>query len=353
MAKPIIFFSHSSRDKKELVQLKELFVQKTSGSIDVFLSSDGQSIPFGRNWVFRIQEALDKAKIMIVFISLNSLKSHWVSFESGYAYSKGIRVVPVGFLGVDLTTLSPPLNLLQGFNINNLIILTHEEFGHTHPPTFTAEEYREICMSSGMLSSAVFGEYGPLIDDIYIPLTRRDGILESDAPAALADFESILARNAIEYTKQDSLTGDALNFHGVSIDITAPDEIGVRVAPLVADVALPTIEKCIREIRAEGVKGISISFRLSKAVDRLDDQHKITAHLYGSDVVLLPHNFCFKRQEITFTLDDIFDIRDGDVHRTAPLIHMIMDSNNIPLSQIHDLFQLLFERQILFLVTVS
>ena len=56
--KPIAFFSHSSRDKEALGRLKDLFVEKTGGTIEIFLSSDGQSIKFGRNWVHRIEEAL-------------------------------------------------------------------------------------------------------------------------------------------------------------------------------------------------------------------------------------------------------------------------------------------------------
>jgi hypothetical protein len=64
---------------------------------------------------------------MYVFLSPSALESKWVPFESGYAYSREIRVVPVGILGVDLATIGPPLGLLQGFNIssgpgmNNLI----------------------------------------------------------------------------------------------------------------------------------------------------------------------------------------------------------------------------------------
>lgn len=67
MSKPTIFFSHSSSDKDVLFKLKELFCDKTAGTIEVFLSSDGQSIPLGKNWVHRVQEALDNAKLMIVF----------------------------------------------------------------------------------------------------------------------------------------------------------------------------------------------------------------------------------------------------------------------------------------------
>ncbi len=106
--------------------------------MDVFLSTDGQSIPLGRNWVHKIEEALEHAGFMVVFVTPNSLRSNWIFFESGFVYGKKTRVVPVGFLGVDLAALSPPLSLLQGFNItseeglNNILALTNEVFQHSH-----------------------------------------------------------------------------------------------------------------------------------------------------------------------------------------------------------------------------
>lgn len=135
MKKPVIFFSHSSKDKAALAKIKELFVEKTGATVEVFLSSDGQSIPLGRNWVHRVEKGLVEAKFMVVFITPNSLESNWIYFEAGYAHSRDIRVIPVGLLGVDLGALRPPLSLLQGFNImnheglNNLIAVTNEEFG--------------------------------------------------------------------------------------------------------------------------------------------------------------------------------------------------------------------------------
>lgn len=56
MKKPTVFFSHSSKDKKFLTRLKEMVAAKTGNSIDIFLSSDGESIPLGRNWVHTIQK---------------------------------------------------------------------------------------------------------------------------------------------------------------------------------------------------------------------------------------------------------------------------------------------------------
>lgn len=56
--KPTVFFSHSSSDGPTLARLRDVFVRKTGGTLEIFLSSDGQSIPFGRNWVHRVEEAL-------------------------------------------------------------------------------------------------------------------------------------------------------------------------------------------------------------------------------------------------------------------------------------------------------
>ena len=74
MNKPTVFFSHSSKDKDLLALLKEKTLLKTSDTINIFLSSDGESIPFGQNWVHKIEKGLNSAKIMFVFISPKSTR---------------------------------------------------------------------------------------------------------------------------------------------------------------------------------------------------------------------------------------------------------------------------------------
>jgi hypothetical protein len=154
MSNPVVFFSHSSKDSQPLARLKERFVSATGGSIDIFLSSDGQSIHLGRNWVHQVEEALESARLMFIFVTANSLRSNWLFFESGFAYSKGIRVIPVGFLGADLAELAPPLSLLQGFNINsegslnNIIAVANEVFQHKHLLSFTAQDFKDIVGAS-------------------------------------------------------------------------------------------------------------------------------------------------------------------------------------------------------------
>src|SRR5438094_484524 len=119
MAKPIVFLSHSSKDKDDLARLKELLSKRAAGSIDFFLSSDGQSIRLGSNWVVSISDALDKAKLMFLFLTTDSADSKWIHFEAGHANAKKIQVVPVCLPGMDLGHMTPPLSLLQGFNLHS------------------------------------------------------------------------------------------------------------------------------------------------------------------------------------------------------------------------------------------
>lgn len=41
MNKPTIFFSHSSKDKENLLVLKKLVEEKTGGTLEIFMSSNG------------------------------------------------------------------------------------------------------------------------------------------------------------------------------------------------------------------------------------------------------------------------------------------------------------------------
>ena len=113
------------------------------------MSSDGQSIPFGSNWIHKIEDGLQAAKIMFVFVTENSISSGWIYFEAGYAYSKGIQVIPVG-IGVDIGALKAPLNLLQGFNIlsedslNNFITIINRTFDYRFENAFGYDDYLDV-----------------------------------------------------------------------------------------------------------------------------------------------------------------------------------------------------------------
>lgn len=149
MNKPTVFFSHSSKDKDMVITIKDKIANYTGNVLDIFVSSDGQSIPFGRNWIHKIEDGLNDAKIMFIFVTENSISTGWVYFEAGFAYSKGIQVVPVG-IGIDIGSLKTPLNLLQGFNIvsheslNNFFSIINKTFEYNFCERFSAKDYDEI-----------------------------------------------------------------------------------------------------------------------------------------------------------------------------------------------------------------
>lgn len=149
MSKPTLFFSHSSKNKDMVLAIKNKVMQYTSGTLEVFQSSDGESIPFGTNWIHKVEEGLKEAKVMFVFITEQSISSGWIYFEAGYAYSKDVHVIPVG-IGVSVGDLKAPLNLLQGFNItsadslNNFLTIINREFNYSFPAQFTAQDYDEV-----------------------------------------------------------------------------------------------------------------------------------------------------------------------------------------------------------------
>ena len=84
---------------------------------------------------------------MFVWMTPASLASDWIPFETGFAYSRGIRIVPIGFQEVRLDDLPPPISILQGFDIvnskslNNIIAIINEEFSLTFSDLYDEEFY--------------------------------------------------------------------------------------------------------------------------------------------------------------------------------------------------------------------
>lgn len=211
MNKPTLFFSHSSKDKDLILSIKDRLIKYTGGVLEIFMSSDGQSIPFGTNWIHKVEEGLNSAKVMFVFVTENSISSGWIYFEAGFAYAKGIHVIPVG-IGVDISALKAPLNLLQGFNIssagslNNFISIINKEFDYSFSECFEENDYAEIIrLSASNAFTTVFDE---LISSISYKLFAeysdgKTGKREHDIDKFFNKIKAYLDQNTIPYSFQD------------------------------------------------------------------------------------------------------------------------------------------------------
>jgi len=282
MKKPVVFFSHSSKDKKFLTRLKEMVEEKTGKSIDIFLSSDGESIPLGRNWVHTIENALKAAKLMFVFISPHSLRSNWLFFESGFAYSRNIKVVPVGILGVDLGTLPPPLSLLQGFNVTsadslgNIIALLNETFSHNHPAQFSNSEFQELYPKGEDVVLSALGEYSTLVSDIKIEIKNDELKYEIDDLGN--KVTEILKNDGVELQTNEG----GISTYGLSINNIA-NVIIIEIDPGLTAITFPIVEKIINSIRTNKVTGITLRIFFIDKVKCIYGLHKIASRLYNNN----------------------------------------------------------------------
>lgn len=74
MNKPIVFISHITEEKELAIELKRLIEESFLGMLEVFVSSDEDSIASGSRWLDNITEALKNCVIELILCSPESVK---------------------------------------------------------------------------------------------------------------------------------------------------------------------------------------------------------------------------------------------------------------------------------------
>jgi hypothetical protein len=352
--KPTVFLSHSTKDRIPLQILRDLFMSRTGGSIDVFMSSDGQSIPFGRNWVHEVERGLDHARLMFVFVTPNSVRSSWLYFEAGHAYSKGVRVVPVAMLGIDLSTVSPPLSLLQGFNISsegglgNIVAIANQEFGHRHNEVFAREDLSRIVTAADPHNPGGLGAYSQEVDEITSSF-MESSLIKNNLADSLADAALQLAQAGIEY----AANGTSLEMMGILVTgIT--DDVNPGASPIEVMIdptsALEGFE-ALRLVKSAVSKGnddmtyIQLSF--ADGTTKAEGFHRISGRLTDSEVRIAGSAECSYRS-VTFSLDSEHIYSRNGVYLGNPILRIKATSDGCSLcGDLRGLLDLLFERRVL------
>lgn len=116
-----IFVSHISNESELAQKLKESIKSDFLGMVDVFVSSDKETIEVGEKWLNSIEEALKESEILIVLCSYESIVKPWVNFEAGAAWIRDIPIIPICHSGINLSELPPPLSLLQGISLTDRV----------------------------------------------------------------------------------------------------------------------------------------------------------------------------------------------------------------------------------------
>jgi hypothetical protein len=342
MSKPTVFFSHSSKDEHILRNLKERLSGKLGGTLDIFLSSDGQSIPLGKNWVHRVEEALENAKLMIVFLSPSSIRSNWIYFEAGYSYSKDIKVVPVAILGVDLALIGAPLSLLQGFNLNssdglnNIIALINVTFDFSYKETFDEDDFNQIFHLSNLNTNNTFGQYANLINIITITYRNSKAI-------NISDILSRLDKSQTEYQNNDS----TVYTHGLELRIANNGVITARVDPLLSNITFPIIDRALSEI-VDDKSALAIRIFFNPWVHYVSDSPKLTARFYGSEITLGPQRtFMYKDMNLSFDRES--PSSGGEMGTGAVFLTLKGAARNLVDIPFVQLMSLLLEREAIYM----
>jgi len=335
MSKPVVFFSHSSRDEHVLRRLKDLILAKTGATIEVFLSSDGQSIPLGRNWVYRIEAALTETAVMFVFISPNSLGSHWLYFEAGYTYARKIRVVPIGALGLDLSSIGPPLGLLQGFNIrnadglNNILAVINEEFGFSHPLSFTNADLDALLAASPALEQAYFGEHTPLIKLVVIRFSSLPPDSQQSANQFLAD-----QGHTYQFYHGESHT------YGMSLRLAEKEKGNALLDPTHLARSFEILDSIFAQPAMQTVSRDKLLISLSPSVGLIEQRVNLTAKILGSEIAL--------GENETLTFRGLKFNIDRDFRPSGPLVEVLRPPAPFASLPLRELIDLLFDLGVLF-----
>lgn len=150
MAVPIVFLSHSARDRNIARSLKEVLATHTKGEIEWWLSSDGQSIRSGKNWRAEVEKSLRECRLLFILFTPASQQSAWVHFEAGFAEALGTDVVPIALPGFDIDAIPGPLQHKQGFNLrgasglNNILSVTNQILKRHDLLSLDDDDYKKV-----------------------------------------------------------------------------------------------------------------------------------------------------------------------------------------------------------------
>lgn len=118
MTKPTIFISHITEEAEIANRLKAFVERRFLRTVEVFASSNEQSIRLGDEWLKAIKDSISRCELMIVVCSPISVVRPWINFESGSGWVRGVPVIPLCHSGLTPGRLPVPLNSLQAGMLN-------------------------------------------------------------------------------------------------------------------------------------------------------------------------------------------------------------------------------------------
>jgi TIR domain len=140
MTKPLAFLSHTHQDQALANALEAMLRDALLDGLDVFNSSNRQSIRPGDPWRDLIIEKLKSCSALLIVATPESVSRPWINFESGAVWVAGNRVIPCCCQGMTPSSLPAPLRDLQGIELGKpdelrLLVDSMAGIAQLRPPT--------------------------------------------------------------------------------------------------------------------------------------------------------------------------------------------------------------------------
>src|SRR5687768_10161277 len=114
-----VFISHFAHEAK-IAEALQNFLRDAFPTLNVFRSSDAQSIGTGQGQYAVILQALRTADVMVVLLSSESTGRQWLAFETGFGFGKGFskreddpHVFPLLVRGAEPSDVRSPFSEMQ------------------------------------------------------------------------------------------------------------------------------------------------------------------------------------------------------------------------------------------------
>jgi len=109
-----VFVSHLAVESKFADLLRSSLTRDFIGLVNFFVSTDATSIPVGSQWLSNSIAALNRAHLLLVICSRESVRRQWIQYEAGGAGVRGIDVIPLCHSGISVEQLPVPLSMSEG-----------------------------------------------------------------------------------------------------------------------------------------------------------------------------------------------------------------------------------------------
>lgn len=114
-----IFISFIHEDEKVAEGVKSFLREKLAGSGKVFLASDKWAIYAGEDWLQRIKQELDSAKVVVLLLRKESVGRPWVNFEAGAAWLTNKAIIPACFGDLQKDAMPKPYSNMQALSLED------------------------------------------------------------------------------------------------------------------------------------------------------------------------------------------------------------------------------------------